>query len=655
MRKIFAIIVVTLLAGKVFSQSADEMNKLRIAQALEQAGEYDKALGFYRQLHLLAPDNFVYFDGLRRTYMSLKKYDDAKALLQERLKNEPANVVLMCQLADVYYKAMQSSAMGSSITGQDSAMIVWDEALTIDPKNPNTYRAVAASMADDRAFDNAIEAYRKGESAMNSPTMFVNDIARLYFLNANYRESLHELLKILDVQRTSATVTNIEVGLGVYSSSKEALDQFTDEMKREVADHPDDFEYRQLLAFLFMETKDYSSAYATYKWLDEHSPLTGQAGSSGTQLLQFADRAYNDEAYEAAGDAYKEVSSLSKNNSIVSEAIMGYANSLRALGEKDYAEDDRPCAAEDTLKELNASIAAYERIINEFSNTQYLSAAVFNSAEIRMDYFHDFAGAETLLDGHRDMFGLYHDEEILILIRLYMLEGKFQDALDTALPEITSQQSLRSQLPPQQYSGGTDGVNVLSAPEAHQPQAESFYDRIEYQAALALYYLGMYDSSNYYLKRITSNPMSDAANDAILLSNIITNNRGNPEALREFATASSMVMSNRIPEAAATLEDILKNYSQTLLAENARFDLAAAYCKMGKTADAMKNYSALTEDSTGIFADHAQFRICRIYEETLHEKDKAIAEYENFLERFPNSIYQDKVREILRNLLGENS
>ncbi len=649
MRKIFAIIIVTLLAGKVFSQSADEMNKLRIAQALEQVGEYDKALEFYQQLYLLAPDNFVYFDGLRRTYMSLKKYDDAKVLLQERLKNEPANVVLMCQLADVYYKVRQSIATGSSATGQDSAVIVWDKALAIDPKNPNTYRAVAASMADNRLFDDAIEVYRKGESAMNSPTMFVNDIARLYFLNANYRESLHELLKMLDAQRTSATVMNIEVGLGVHSSSKEALDQFTDEMKREVADHSDDFEYRQLLAFLFMETKDYSSAYATYKWLDEHS------GSSGTQLLQFANRAYNDEAYEASGDAYKEVSSRSKNTSIVSEAIMGYANSLRALGEKDYAEDDRPCAAEDTLKELNASIAAYERIINEFSNTQYLSAAVFNSAEIRMEYFHDFTGAEKLLDGHSEIFSMSRDAGILILTRLYMLEGKFQDAWGAALPEITSQQSSRSQLPLQQYSGGTDGVNVLSAPEAHQLQAESFYDRIEYQAALALYYLGMYDSSNYYLKRITSNPMSDAANDAILLSNIITNNRSNPEALREFATASSMIMSNRIPEAAATLEDILKNYSQTPLAENARFDLAAAYCKMGKLADALKNYSMLTEDSTGIFADRAEFRICRIYEETLHEKSKTIAEYENFLVRFPNSIYQNKVREILRNLLGENS
>lgn len=112
MRKLFAIVIVTLLAGKAFSQSADEVNQLRIAQALEQAGEYDKALEFYQELYRLEPDNFVYFDGLRRTYMNLKEYAAAQALLQAKLKSEPADVVLMCQLADVSIKSDNRAQRG---------------------------------------------------------------------------------------------------------------------------------------------------------------------------------------------------------------------------------------------------------------------------------------------------------------------------------------------------------------------------------------------------------------------------------------------------------------------------------------------------------------------------------------------------------------
>ncbi len=76
---------------------------------------------------------------------------------------------------------------------------------------------------------------------------------------------------------------------------------------------------------------------------------------------------------------------------------------------------------------------------------------------------------------------------------------------------------------------------------------------------------------------------------------------------------------------------------------------------MGQVDKALKYYSELSQDSTGIFADRAQFRICRIYQETLHEKQKAIDEYESFLARFPNSILQDRVRSIIRDLLGNNS
>lgn len=149
--------------------------------------------------------------------------------------------------------------------------------------------------------------------------------------------------------------------------------------------------------------------------------------------------------------------------------------------------------------------------------------------------------------------------------------------------------------------------------------------------------------------------MSDAANDAIQLLNTITNNKGNPPALREFASASAMEESNRLPEAAAVLEKVLNYYPGVSLLDNARFDLAADYCKMGNVAEALKDYTILAEDSTGVFADRAAFRICRIYQETLHQNEKAITGYEDFLRRFPNSIYQNKVREILRDLLGENS
>lgn len=605
------IIVALFLARPAFSQTADELNKYKIAEALEQAGEYEKALGFYEQLHKIAPDNFVYFDGLKRVYMYLKKYPEAERLIEDRLKREPSNLGLLCQLGDAFYKG------GSS----DSAMIAWDRAIAIDPKNPNVYRAVADVMVNNRLFDKAIEVYRKGESLTHSKASFIKQIAQLYFMDMSYSKSLSEILRLLKYENKPSAMAYIQYQLSSFGTSKEALAQFTSRMENEVKSNSGNTDYRQILGFLYMLQKNYPAAYDTYKWLDERS------GSKGGELLSFADQAFANGGYQPAANAYHEVMNLSKNDAIVVQALAGYARSLRALGEQVYTEDERPCATDDTLKDLNASLAAYRDIIKRYPKSPYLTEAVLNSVEMEMDYFHDFNSAERLLSQHESVLSANRFDVILTRAELYTMEGKFNDALGTARRALIA---------------GTE-------------KNDGYYDRIQYQAARALYYMGLYDSSMYYLDRITANPMSDAANEAIELSNLITDNRGNPSALKSYAAADAMNVSNRVPEAAAQWEEMLKEYPNAPLTDHARFDLAGAYCKMGEVGKSLKYYSELAADSTGVFADRAQFRICRIYQETLHEKAKAIDEYESFLERFPNSILQDRVREIVRELLGNDS
>ncbi len=618
MKKLVAIsLLLVSFAIPVLSQTVDELNKLRIAQALEQAGEYGKALDFYRQLYNSSPENFVYFDGLRRAYMNLKQYDSAQTLIRKRLHVDPKNVSLYCELGDVYFKSGK----------QDSAMDAWNKAIDVDPRNSGTYQAVAGSMAQDRLFEKAIEVYRRGEKTTSYKSGFIIEIARLYFYMMNYRGSLREMLNLLSTSDKAVAVTYIQNEIESYSTSKQAVDQFIQEMKEQVDKNSSNVDYRRILAFLYVEQKDYNSAYDTYKWLDDHT------GSKGIELLAFAERAYGDEAYGVAASAYSEVSKLSKVEPVVSEAIMGYANSLRKLGEEIYSDDDRPCASDDSLQDLNAALAAYSQIIDNYPKTQYFSQAVLNSIDIRMNYFHDTKAAERLFSEYGNLDPEYSYTAALARIDLYMMEGRFKDALASSLELVTTDSSDRKPSPPD--------VDVLS--------------KLRFEAARALYYLGNFDSAAYYLNEIIADPMSDAANEAIQLSELIQNNKTNPQALKDYAAADAMEIEGRIPEAALQLEEILKSYPQMPLAANARFRLATAYCTMGNVKKALGSYSMLAADSTGIFADRAQFRIAKIYEVTLHDSSRAVTEYENFLARFPNSIYQDKVRDILRRMLGSNS
>ncbi|HEY9167373.1 MAG TPA: tetratricopeptide repeat protein [Candidatus Kryptonia bacterium] len=600
-----------LMVAPGFAQNPDEMNNFRIAQALEQSGEYQKALGFYKQLYQLNPSNIMYFDGLRRTYMSLKLYPDAERLVMERIESDSTNIVLVCELADAYYKG------GSP----DSAFIFWNKALALNPDNPATYRAVAGFLINNRLFDRAIDVYRKGDALPSSNGSFISDIARLYFLNMNYGESVKELMKLLTIQNQNFAITYIEQQLGAYASSKQALGEIIAQMETEVKQSPGNVDYRRILAFLYMETKDYSSAYKSYKWLDEHSDIPG------SELMAFADRAYNDEAFEVAANAYDEVSMLIHATPAKAQAIMGYGNSLLRMGELHASDESIPCPAEDSLTELRNALSAFGRVINEFPSSPFMSEAVLRSIEIMISYFDDFPGAETMFSKYGGILKATDSDGVLLRIRLSMAEGKFAEALDTALGSIQSCKGVSNEI----------------------------CDRLRYESALALYFMGMYDSSKYYLGTITANPKSDAANESIQLLDLIVNNIGSPAVLKEFASANSMETSDRVAEALEVYQQILKEYPQAPLADNARLALATDYCKLGKPAEALKYLAILAEDSTGIFADRAQFNTGRIYELTLHDKQKAISVYENFLIRFPNSIYQDKVRSIIAEMSNGNS
>ncbi len=612
-----AILLLVLLAASVpaLAQSADEMNKFRIAQALEQAGEYQKALEFYRQLYDATPSNYVYFDGLRKTLMNLKNYAAAEGLIRQRLAREPSNVTLYCELGDALFKSGE----------QDSALAIWNRGLNVDPGNSSAYQAVADMMAQDRLFADAIGVYKKGEATTDQKTGFIVQIARLYFLNMNYGDGLAELLKLLKSDNASSAMAYIQSQLGAYSTSMEAVKAFTTEMKKRTSADSDNLAYRQILAFLYMEQKDYDGAYDLYKWIDRH------LGSDGGQLLVFAERAYNDEAYAVSARAFREVAGLSKIRQIVAESWIGYANSLRRLGEKNYADDKSPCSPMDSLKELNASLAAYQTVLSDFPETEFYNIAALSSIEIQMNYFRDLNAAEKLFSGLRNMEGQYAREAALLRMKLFVMEGKFTDAISLAESEISAERN-----------GGM-------SPD------ENYADQLKFEVAQSLYYTGKFDSASALLKDVMDNPMSDAANEAIQLSNVIENNKPVPDALMAYASAAALEATGRLPEAAAQYEEVIKTFPSAPLADNARFNLAETYCRIGQVADALKWYSALASDSLGIYADRAQFRIARIYQLTLHDTSRATSEYENFLARFPNSIYQDRVRSILRALLGNNS
>src|ERR1039458_2301246 len=93
------------LCSHASAQSQDVVNKFRLAQSLEQSGEFDHASRLYEDLARADSVNYAYFDGLRRCYEQLKNYDAAIAISLRRLNQQPRDINIMAALGALYYKS----------------------------------------------------------------------------------------------------------------------------------------------------------------------------------------------------------------------------------------------------------------------------------------------------------------------------------------------------------------------------------------------------------------------------------------------------------------------------------------------------------------------------------------------------------------------
>ena len=157
----------------VGSNVKTQLNKFRLAQSFEQAGEYDRACRLYEDLARADSLNYAYFDGLRRCYEQLKNYDAAIAISLRRLNQQPRDINLMAALGALYYKSGNEARADS----------MWNAAIAVAPKSATSYTIVSMVQSDNRLFDKSIATYLQGRNEIGEPDIVCRGIGNAVFVN----------------------------------------------------------------------------------------------------------------------------------------------------------------------------------------------------------------------------------------------------------------------------------------------------------------------------------------------------------------------------------------------------------------------------------------------------------------------------------------
>jgi outer membrane protein assembly factor BamD (BamD/ComL family) len=174
-----------------------------------------------------------------------------------------------------------------------------------------------------------------------------------------------------------------------------------------------------------------------------------------------------------------------------------------------------------------------------------------------------------------------------------------------------------------------------------------------FRNAKLAYYRGDFDWAQSQLSVLKAATSDLIANDALYLSVLITENvvDSNILPLQRFAYADLLLFQNKDKEAETLLDSITLAYPKHPLNDNILM-LRAEMAKKHRDYEKALMYLKKIKDEYGedVLGDDAVFKMADIYQNNLHQNDKAKQYYEQLIIDYPGSTYVQIARQKLSEL-----
>lgn len=601
------------LTAALTAQTQNDANIFRLAQAFEQQGDVERAVVLYSDLFRSDSNNFQYFDALRRSYVQLKRYDDAIQLSIRRLRVLPFDFSLQANIGGLYVIAGQERKADS----------VWSLILASSNKNPLIYRTVAAEQVNQRLFDKAIGTYLAGRREIGDQFLFANELGYLYSFMMDYQKSVHEYLLL--IRQNEQQYDFVISRLATLVTKPEGLRAAMAVVDSEVSTRRS-IPLLRLQMWLFLEDKRSADAFRVAKQIEQ------LLNSNGMELFQFAERLTREKEFRIAAEAY--TAALSKNLPVqtVPMARYGYAYCIEQQNSIDDSVSGHRSVSGETVLESQPSVSAamglYATLAKEFPFSAVGTNALYRIGWIRYKKLYDLDGALTLFDS------------VLVI-------APGGPMVPTVLATIGDIYVLQNKL-------GNAEQKYLAL--SRSPYADADQKNLaQYRLAEIQFFGNNFDSALTILMPLTQNLKADETNDALILQYFITENRFMfPDALKQYARAELFARQNKTNEAVQQLLSIVDVYPTAPLSDDALLTAAGYLVQLKRYADALKIYHRILDEyKTSAIKEKTYFSLGELYQWYLNDTPKAIESYSIILEKYPFSLFVDEARKRIRTLRGD--
>ena len=588
------------------------VTRYQLADSYLRAGQFDRAITLLQDLYLDSPGTYVFYEKLKEAYESVKRYDDAVALVDDRFSRDGSPVVLTSEKARLLF-----------LKGDESlAYSTWEDAIQIAPNQINTYRAVYQSLSKVRLFERSVQVLEEARNTLQSNDHFQVDLAWLYGLIGEHGKSMREYIGILE--KNDRQLSYVRSRLGRFIEQEGVISEGLPIVEEAVRSDPLNRSFRELLGWLYLEAKRYEDAFDVYRAIDRLER------ESGNVLFTFAQQVADAGAYAVASGAFAEILERYPDSPAAPEAQLGlgrmHEQHAKDLGEKSHDESGNRIPS----PLFDSALEAYKVFLQRYPTHSAYPEVLQSIGRLQRDVFYALGDAESTL------------REV---IENYPSSPAFQQA-NFDLGHIAIMR------------GELTKARVIFSRLEEELRIGELAERARYELALIHFYQGEFDAALTLAMVMNENTSTDVANDAIELKVLLFENKG-PDSLstplRLYARASLSARQRIHNQSIAMLDSLMLQYGNHPLLDDARYLKANILRDIGKTEDALGiflEFPLIHPES--FLVDRSLIAAAEIYEFEMGDENLAIETYNRLLTEYSGSLLATKARERIRILRGDS-
>ena len=600
------LIIFTFLLRSFFLSAQTETD-IQLAQHYFINGEFDKATSYYEKLYS-SQSTKIYFTRYLECLVQIKDFKTAEKTIKKYISQNKNDMEIQVVLGQFY----------EDIDEPQKSAKVYEELLSAVSADPGEIINLFQLFVGKRKFDLAKKVLDKGKKI--APYYSFNfQYADLYSLTGNNRLMIEEYINYLILQPAMFESIQNAISSRIDLSKSDGKDYLIlkEILLQKIQADNTTFIYSEMLIWLFVQNKNFSSAFTQVVALDK------RIQGDGSRVLDLGNICLENKTYDLARNCFNYIISLGSDNQYFIEGQKLLLNSrfIELTTNRAYNQN-----------EIDATLVDYSSVLARLGKTKFTIGILNEQAHI-LAFYADRAA-----------------EAIVIL----------QDAiLVQSLTDIQRAQ-LKMQLADiEVLKGDIWEASLLYMQIDKDFKFEAIGDEAKYKNARIFYFDGEFDFAQSQLNILKESTSKIIANDAMNLSVSITENFGldsNYTAMTWFSSAELLIEQHKYLEAFTLFDSIQLNYPLHSLADDILYRKAKAMEMQGKWAESCMLYEDIIKFySKDIFADDALFRLGDIYEQILLEKDKALEYYKKLAIDYKGSFYGAETIKRIRILRGDKN